>query len=98
MLRTRKLLEKCIHTGYNLNFFESLNEFNKKNMNYFDRLELTVNNPKNVSRFSVFRTHIFNCKIFFSKNELAVTKEFNNNNLSSLLEDVNKFINSEIKI
>ncbi len=77
---------------------DSISEFKKHNIQHVREINFTVNNPKYVSKFSVFRTHLFNAKIHMEKDNMTITKEFNSNDLTLLFKLLNEFIEKEIKI
>ncbi len=98
MFRTRPLINRFKSTTINLDLFNPINNFACKNIEFLSSLEIKIINPKIVSSYSIFRTHIFNARINFDKNNMSVSKEFKNNDLSLLFADINKFVNEEIKL
>ncbi len=98
MYRTLQLLSKFKPPCINIELFNPINDFSSKNIQYFTSLNIKILNPKNVSPHTIFSTHIFQARIDFEKDNLSVSKEFKNNDFKNLLEDINNFVNEEIKI
>ena len=75
-----------------------INNFTLYNSQYIDRIDITVYNPKTVSKDSLFRKNIYNATVFFSKNDMSLYKRFETDDFSMITTEINNFIKNEIKI
>lgn len=75
-----------------------IKDFTKHNLQFIDKIEITIYNPNTVSSNSIFRNYQFNANISFLKNDMRLYKQFENNDFEILLNNIKKFINNEIKI
>lgn len=85
---------RCFSSN-NFHFIETINNFSKHNIKYLDFFEIKIKNP---SQLTMFSPTIYEGTIQFSKNNMKIYKTFNNNDIKLLMDDVAKFISSEIKI
>ncbi len=96
--KSSKLFEPCEKIFFSHSLIDHINKFNKHNLKYLEDIEIKIINPTKVSEFSIFRTHIFNAKITFMKNNMTVYKHFYKNDLTEMFIDIDKFVKSEIKL
>ncbi len=78
--------------------FDDLSKIVEHNLNNLESIEVTINHPDRVSRFSVFSTHIFEARLNFKKEDWRFTKKFVNNKPDLLTNDIKLFIDKEIKL
>ena len=62
---------------------------------HIERLDITIWNPSNKS---ILKTDNFEATLIIKKNDMKLYKNFSNDNYEKLIENVNTFVNSEIKI
>ena len=62
---------------------------------HIERLDITIWNPSNKS---ILKTDNFEATLIIKKNDMKLYKNFSNDDYENLLEDVNTFVNTEIKI
>ena len=72
--------------------------FSKNNIQYIDRIEIKIYNPKTVSQYSILRNNIYTSTIWFVKNDMTIYKEFDDSDFEKMVNKINIFINNEIKI
>ena len=68
-----------------------INNFTLYNSQYIDRIDITVYNPKTVSKDSLFRKNIYNATVFFSKNDMSLYKSFETDDFSMITTEINNF-------
>jgi hypothetical protein len=72
--------------------------FSKHNMQYIDKMEIIIYNESTVSKASLFRQYMYTSQIHFKKNNLYLYKIFEDDDFDALLNSINNFISTEIKI
>ena len=81
------------------NLFRSVLSVNKVyksiDSKHIERLDITIWNPSNKS---ILKTDNFEATLIIKKNDMKLYKNFSNDNYEKLIENVNTFVNSEIKI
>lgn len=93
------LLRRTISTTFiDYKLSKDLDKFAKHNLQFADRMELIIYNPKTVSKDSIFRTHVFNATIYFKKNDMTMFKKFEENDFNVLTVSINNFIKNEITL
>lgn len=96
-------MNKCIkpftnilrHFNTNNNLVETVNNFTKNNMKYLDFLDIKFRHP---NKLDIIHPTIYEGTIQFSRNKMILCKTFNNNNLKKLMDEMNEFVDSEIKL
>lgn len=76
----------------------NVNEKFKHNLNLVDKINIEIFNPNTVSKNSIFRNYVFNAEIKFQKNNTTIYQKFCSNNFENLIDQMNVFINQEIKL
>ena len=79
---------------HNIEFVELLNDFSKHNIQYIKRMEIIITNPKEIG---FLYPNIFEANLIFNKDDMLLTKTFKNNNIKNIFDQINDFINKEIK-
>ncbi len=83
------------------NILENLNQFNeffKCNISHLDNIKITINHPKNVSKFNVFTTHLYQAELTFQEETTLIVKKCNSNSGDELIEKMKEVLNNEIKL
>ncbi len=70
----------------------------KHNIQYVDKIVIEIFNPKTVKNSSIFRNNIYNAEIKFDKDNITLYKKIASNDYEDLVNKMNLFIDSEIKI
>lgn len=77
-------------------FIVKINNFTNQNLKYLDSFELKINNHKNLN---IFNTHIYQGVLWFkNESDMTVYKNFRNNNIDELFDEISDFIGNEIKL
>jgi len=81
------------------NLFRSVSTVNKVykciDSKHIERLDITIWNPSNKS---ILKTNNFEATLHIKKDDMKLYKNFYSDDYEKLLEDVDTFVNSEIKI
>lgn len=80
------------------NIIPDVTRLNAYNMQYIDTIDIKICNPKTISPNSVFRTHIFEARVCFKKNDLTLYQSFYENDFTKITQQINEFISNIIKI
>jgi hypothetical protein len=72
---------------------KKLSKFYQHNMKYVTRIDYSFH-----SKLSLFTTHKYESTIISDKDDMYVSKRFKDNCLDSLLDNMTKYVNDEIKI
>jgi hypothetical protein len=64
-------------------------------LKHIERLDIIIWNPSNKS---ILKTDNFEATLIIKKDDMKLYKNFSNDDYETLLEDVNTFVNTEIKI
>lgn len=76
-------------------FIDTINNFTKHNMKYIKKFDLSIRNPNDLS---FIYPAVYEGTIWFDKGNMRIIKEFKNNNIEQLMNEVSEFISKEIKI
>ena len=68
------------------------------NLKFIDNIEIQMYNPSLINKNAIFRTHTFESRVYMVKDSIRLTKQFKSDNYNDLIEQINTFINNEIKI
>jgi hypothetical protein len=68
------------------------------NLKFIDNIEIQMCNPNSINKNGIFRTHTFESRVYMVKDSIRLTKQFKSDNYNDLIEQINTFINNEIKI
>jgi hypothetical protein len=75
---------------------KSVSNVNKSiNSKHIERLNITIWNP---SEKSILKTNNYEATLYIKKDDMRLFKNFYSNDYEKLLEDVDTFVESEIKI
>ena len=76
-----------------------LNNLSRHNLNHVTRFNFTINNVDHSSN-AISRNYMlkYSSTIYFEKNGLAIQRSFDSNDFNKLMNDINDFIESEIKL
>lgn len=81
-----------------LSKYTKLNNFVRQhNMRYLDRVVSTMNGSERTTR-EYFKNKLFEADVYFDKDNMRLFKNFKNDDLQTLMKDVDSFIDNEIKI
>lgn len=80
------------------NIIPDVTKLSEYNMQFIDNIDIKVNNPNTISPISVFRTHIFEVRVCFKKNDLTLYQSFYENDFTKITQRINEFISNIIKI
>lgn len=72
-----------------------LTDFSKNNLQFIDKIDVTIYNPNTVSKNSVFRKNMYESNVCFINRGMYVQKKFENDNFEHMINDVNNFIDNE---
>jgi hypothetical protein len=79
-----------------INNLNTLMNYFKNNCSSVHNLELTINNPKNVNKNSIFTKTIYSIKINIRKDDLVIYKTIEDNNFDNLIKKTDNFLSSKI--
>lgn len=77
------------------NLVKKVNENSLTNIKYVKSLELTISNPNIINNNF---DKLFSCKVNLEKDGLIIQKTFEYNESDKLFNDLEKFLENEIKI
>ena len=77
---------------------QKLSKIAHHNMKYIRHIDIRINNPKNVSKTLLFKSHIYVADIQFEKDDMYFTKTIKHDNFEKLTNEILQTINSEIKL
>ena len=80
---------------YQIEFTEKIKNFTKHNISFIDNIKIKITNP---NKLNIFNNHIYKANIWFIKKDMNIIKDFGNNNIDNLFNDISNFINKEIKL
>ena len=81
------------------NIIPKINDFTIYNLQFVDKLKITINNPKNISNEpSSDIKSIYQTQLFFKKNGITIIQHFNENSITTIMNRINSFIKNEINI
>lgn len=66
------------------------------NVKYLNSIELTINNPN--SQYWWESSRIYEANLYIKKEDIRLTKTFKSNDFIELSNNINKFMQNEIKI
>lgn len=66
------------------------------NVKYLNSIELKINNPN--SQYWWESSRIYEANLYLKKEDIRLTKTFKSNDFIQLTNDINKFMQNEIKI
>ncbi len=66
------------------------------NVKYLNSIELTINNPN--TQYWWESSRIYEANLYLKKEDIRLTKTFKSNDFVQLTNDINKFMQNEIKI
>ncbi len=66
------------------------------NVKYLNSIELTINNPN--TQYWWESSRVYEANLYLKKEDIRLTKTFKSNDFVQLTNDINKFMQNEIKI
>lgn len=95
-MHSKMITKRYLHDIKNpIEIASLIGDITSRNIGYIDKLELSIKNPK---KLNLFHKNIYEATLWFDKNDMRVVKRFENNYINILFNDINYFINREIKI
>lgn len=73
-------------------------KFTKHNMNYIDKVHITLYNPKTIKSSNIFRKYPINMTVYFEKDNMQFNKDINCNTMEECYNRLKQTIDNEIKI
>jgi sRNA-binding carbon storage regulator CsrA len=102
MLNLSKIINKNLFVKINnrkyltqTQFIGVLNNFTKYNLNHIEYVNIRINKPDNCN---IFRPTIYETIISFKKDNMNISKTFENNDIQKLFDDMSEFIRNEVKL
>ena len=96
-MNMNRFIKRSFTTAFKNTIVPVIN-FSKHNMQYIDKMEITIYNESTVSKASIFRKYMYTSQIYFKNNDMHLYKIFEDDDFDALLNRINNFISTEIKI
>ena len=91
------LSKRALSTVKKLSDFINMTSKTEYNMNLVKKIDFTYNNPK-FHKSYYFYTPIYECRIVLCKNDMFVQKDIYGDNHKKVVEEVQTFLDNEIKL